>query len=324
VEKRFRTGHKGSLSQSREAKKGYFEFVLDTISRKGLNRGIRIVVDPGNGAASGFASELFSAAGLGVIPINDEPDGSFPGRNPEPKGDTLDSTVQFLRQQQADLAICFDGDADRVVFCDQEGFLGFSEPLAFMSRLAVQESGRKKVATTVETGKLLDLALQDLGAEVVRGRVGDVDVAYLAREHDAAIGVEPVGVYIMPEVGYYPDSIVASLTLLSRIHEAGEIRRFCENLPRLFTRQEKLACPARFKAAVMKKIEENARSFEAKELNTLDGLRFEFDYAWLLIRASGTEPAVRVIAESGSSAETEKLLSGGVQAVKMSLEEVVL
>ena len=90
--------------------------------------------------------------GLNVIPVNDEPDGLFPGRSPEPKEDTLQGTLDFLRQHNADLAICFDGDADRVVFCDKEGFLGFNEPIAFISRLAVRKTGKKKIATTVETG----------------------------------------------------------------------------------------------------------------------------------------------------------------------------
>lgn len=64
----------------------------------------------------------------------------------------------------------------------------------------VKETGKKKVATTVETGTLLDLALEDLAGEVVRGKVGDVNVAYLARELDAALGVEQVGVDIFPEL----------------------------------------------------------------------------------------------------------------------------
>ena len=83
------------------------------------------------------------------------------------------------------------------MFCDKEGFLGFNELIAFISRLAIEESGKRKVATTVETGRLLDLAIEDLGAEVIRGKVGDVHVAHLVKENDAAIGVEQVGVYIL-------------------------------------------------------------------------------------------------------------------------------
>ena len=307
-EQEFRIGDLGSLDQSREGKERYFRFMQQRFSSESLGHSLKIVVDPGNGAASRFASELFTRLGLNVIPLNDEPDGRFPGRNPEPREDTLEGTIKFIMEQNADLAVCFDGDADRVVFCDREGFLGFNEAITLISRLAVEESKKRKVVTTVETGRLLDLALRDLGVKVIRGRVGDVNVAHLAQELDAAIGVEPVGVYIMPTVGYYPDSIFATLTLLSRIRQAGEIREFFKDMPQLFSGQRKLPCPDSLKTAVMAKIKQNANFSTTGRLNTLDGLRFEFDDSWILIRASGTEPAIRLIAESTSIAETEELL----------------
>jgi len=286
--------------------------VRDRLPTKSFNSNLGIVVDPGNGAASGFVSELFSEMGLKVIPLNDTPDGTFPGRSPEPREDTLYNTVEFLKGVKADLAVCFDGDADRVVFCDRQGFLGFNEPIAFISRLAIEESGKRKVVSTVETGRLLDLAVRDLGAEVVRGKVGDINVAYLAREIDAALGVEQVGVYIIPAVGYYPDSIFATLTLLSRIREVAEIRDFFERMPRLFFEKRKVSCPNELKETVMGEVAEKARLFAAKDLNTLDGLRLEFEDSWMLIRASGTEPAIRVLAESTSLSRTQQLLDQGV------------
>jgi phosphomannomutase len=275
------------------------------------NRHLKIVVDPGNGAAAGFASDICVQMGFHVLPVNNEPDGLFPGRSPEPKEDTLQGTVDFLRQHNADLAICFDGDADRVVFCDKEGFLGFNEPIAFISRLAVKRTGKKTVATTVETGTLLDLAVKDLGAEVVRGRVGDVPVAHLAQELDAALGVEQVGVYIMPEVGYYPDSIFASLFLLSQLRDVGEIRQFFQGVPRLFFEKAKVSCPNELKEPVMARVKEQADTFSPEEINTLDGLRLQFADSWMLIRPSGTEPVIRVISESISQKQTGELVGKG-------------
>jgi len=193
---------------------------------------------------------------------------------------------------------------------------------AFFSRQAIIESGKRKIATTVETGRLIELALADLKAEVVRGRVGDVSVAYLARKLDAAIGVEPVGVYIMPEIGYYPDSMFAALTLLQRIADTGEIRGVLNSLPQLTCGKRKIPCPNHLKAPVMEALKKRAESFCPNKLNTLDGLRFEFDDAWMLIRASGTEPAIRVSAESKSRAEMESLLYRGARAVENILEEM--
>jgi len=165
--------------------------------------------------------------------------------------------------------------------------------------------------------------VDDLTAEVVRGRVGDVSVAYLAQELGAAIGVEPVGVYIMPEIGYYPDSMFAALTLLSRITDAGEVREFFKGLPQLICGKRKIPCPNSLKRMLMERLKEDSDLFGPSQLNSLDGLRFEFDDSWMLIRASGTEPAIRVIAESESRAQTEPLLSQGAKAVESIVEELV-
>ena len=319
-EQKFRQGKRGTLEQVQDMKQRYLSFIKGKLSRPEFNHQLKVVIDPGNGAASKFASDIFVEMGLDVIPVNDEPNGLFPGRSPEPKEDTLQGTISFLRQHDADLAICFDGDADRVVFCDKEGFLGFNEPIAFISRLVVKKTGRKKIATTVETGSLLDLVVKHLGAEVVRGRVGDVAVAHLAQELDAALGVEQVGVYIIPEAGYYPDSIFASLFLLSQLSDVGEIRQFFQGMPRLFFEKTKVFCPDELKESVMAQVKEKAHLFAHDKVNTLDGLRLDFLDSWILIRASGTEPVIRVISESTSQTQIEELISKGKELVQSLVE----
>jgi phosphoglucosamine mutase len=319
-DQKFRQGKRGTLEQAHDMKQRYFSFIKGKLALPQANYHPKLVVDPGNGAASGFASDILVQVGFDVLPVNDEPDGRFPGRSPEPKEDTLQGTVDFLRRHDADLAICFDGDADRVVFCDKEGFLGFNEPIAFISRLAVKKTGKKKVATTVETGTLLDLALRDFGGEVVRGRVGDVAVAHLVQQLDAALGVEQVGVYIMPEVGYYPDSIFAALFLLSQLSNTGEIRQFFQGIPRLFFEKAKVSCPNQLKASVMARAKEQAYVFASDEINTVDGVRLQFPDSWMLIRASGTEPVIRVISESVSQKQTDELISKGRKLVQSLVE----
>ena len=313
--RRFRQGGGATARKGEGMRQMYLEAVRGRLPSRGLGR-LKIVVDPGNGAASGFASWVFNQLGLDVTAINDTPDGTFPGRNPEPREDTLVKTIDFLRQTGADLAVCFDGDADRVVFCDREGFLGFNEPIAFISRLAVLESGKKAVATTVESGRLLEQATADLGVTVHRGRVGDADVTRLALEHDAAIGVEQVGVYILPAIGYYPETIFAALTLLSRIESPKDIRDFFAGLPPLFFGKGRIACPNERKAPLMEAVARQAPGFGAGTVNTLDGVRLEFADSWMLIRASGTEPAIRVLAESPQAERTAQLVDRGVKLVE--------
>lgn len=314
--KAFRDGGQGKVELGKGAKEKYFRFIRERLPASKISSKLRVVVDAGNGAASGFVSVLFAEMGINVMPLNDEPNGFFPGREPEPREDTLRGTVDFLRRQNADIAVCFDGDADRVVFCDRQGFLGFDEMIAFISRLMVKKTGKKVIATTVETGKLLDLAVKDIGGEVVRGKVGDVNVAYLTRELDAALGVEGVGVYIIPKAGYYPDSIFASLTLLSQLKDITEIREFLEGLPMLSLEKRRISCPNELKESLMAEIRGKTHLFGARDINTLDGIRLEFDDSWMLIRASGTEPAIRVVAESISQPTTKELMNKGIEVVQ--------
>lgn len=317
----FRTGGAASLQPEPGARQRYFDYIMERLGTDCFSHKFRVVVDPGNGAAAGFARELFSLAGMEVLPINDTPDGSFPGRSPEPREDTLAGTYEFLKRHHAELAICFDGDADRVVFIDQQGFIDFNQATTLVAAQAVKSSGKKRVATTVETGRLIDLALGHLGVEVVRGKVGDVPVAYLAREIDAAIGVEPVGVYIMPEAGFYPNSFLAALTLLKGIRDVAELRGFFTGVPQLFSGQKKVPCPNEAKSTLMQRVTEHAALFGSGSVNNTDGLRLEFEDSWLLVRPSGTEPIIRIIAESPSEATTEGFLEKAFSVIQDLIRE---
>ena len=311
----FRRGVIGGYSIDGSARQRYYDYVKANCSYQDFKKRFRIVIDPGNGAASKFVSDLFWELGLETFTINDTADGTFPGRKPEPRPDTLRKTYKYLVSCNADLAVCFDGDADRVVFMDKHGFIGFDEAVTFMAALEVKASGKKRVVTTVETGRTLDIALKPLGVEVIRGIVGDVPVAYLTRSTKAAIGVESVGVYIYPDHGYFPASICAVLTLLKSIQDVGEIREYFNGLPALQKKQRKIACPNHLKTHVLNHIVAHPDIFGKGEVNTVDGLRVDFENSWILIRPSGTEPIIRIIAESVSKYETEKLISRAYELV---------
>jgi phosphoglucosamine mutase len=145
-------------------------------------------------------------------------------------------------------------------------------------------------------------------------------VSYLARSTNAAIGVEPVGVYIIPEAGFYPNSFLAAVTLIKNINNAGEIRGYFKNLPKLYKKQLKIPCPNEAKGALMKKVLDHSDLFGPGEPNITDGLRLESSDYWTLIRPSGTEPIIRISAESLAEAKTQELLekAGNVVAGMMS------
>jgi phosphomannomutase len=316
--RKFNSG-RGSSTPDDSALERYRASLPADLVHSALSAGVPLLLDPGNGAAAGFARALFESLGFPVSAVNDTQDGSFPGRGAEPSATTLGGTCETLRASGAQLAACFDGDADRVVFCDTGGFLGLDEMMAFVAQHRVLQTSRRVLATSVEAGLLPQYALEQVGGYVVRGKVGDVAVAHLTRELDAALGAENVGVYIFPEQGLYPDSFVAVLHVLGMLTEPDAARRFIAALPRMYLNKRKVNCPAALKASVMsgaagalrKAIDTSGESM----VNTTDGLRFEWPDAWVLVRPSGTEPVVRVTSESTDAVRADDLARAAADAV---------
>jgi len=301
----------GRLESDGSALERYLESLPPAVVQAALSSPVRLMLDPGNGAAARFAREVFRRIGLDVRSVNDTPDGRFPGRGPEPNGATLGGTCAALSASDARLAACFDGDADRVVFCDREGFLGLDDMVAFVAQHRIRQTSRRSLATTVETGLLPDYAAQSVGGSVVRGRVGDVAVAHLVRRENAALGAESIGVYIFPESGLHPDSMLAVLHVLGVLEDALDVRRFIGTLPRLEVVKAKVACASVLKSGVMLRAEVALRvalgAPAGVTVNRTDGFRFEMPDAWVLVRPSGTEPVIRVTAEAAGEGRAGRL-----------------
>jgi len=311
----------GSIKEGKGAYQNYFQQIKEHLGDRTILYKPKIVVDPGNGAASIFASKILRQMGYEVVSLNDVQDGRFPGRNPEPKADTLGDTIRIVNEEDAEIAICFDGDADRVVFCDREGFLGFDEMALFVSLLRMKETGKTTIATTVESGRLFELVHGENKGKIMRGKVGDVNVAHLSKQLDAALGVESIGVFIYPELGYYPDSIFTALYLLRNLTKPGQLREYYSNLPKLYSQKVKIPCNNQMKTNIMKSlenlsIEQLQKLGEQPSKNTIDGLRIEFNDSWILIRPSGTEPVIRIIVESDTISRASVLINSAQDIVQ--------
>ena len=255
-----------------------------------------VIVDLGNGAG-GVSVDALTALGCEVETLNAQPDGAFPGRPSEPTSENCESLRALVETTDAEVGIAHDGDADRLRAATGTGeYLSGDMLLALFAREAVRESDVEdpRVAAPVDTSLAVADALAPLGASVTYTRVGDGFVAERATEPDVVFGGEPSGSWIWPAQTLCPDGPLAACRLVELAAERplGERVSEIETYP---LRRESVELAD--KAAVMERVENRVEE-EFEEVRTLDGVRADLDDGWFLVRASGTQPLVRITAEA--------------------------
>ena len=256
---------------------------------------LKVVVDCANGPASTITPIVLQRMGCKVITLNSNPDGHFPGRPPEPIEENLTDLKNAVVSMKADLGIAHDGDADRMVAIDDKGmFLGGDQLLAlFAKRFA-----KKKVVVTVDTSMAID---DYIDAKIIRTRVGDVFVSEEVKKSKAEFGGEPSGTWIFPDQSYCPDGILAAARLVEMASKK-KLSELTSKIPRYQMLRGAVSYNPKFKEMILRNLDKAMRALECDELLTLDGYRLQYEDGWALVRASGTEPKIRLLAE----ARTEK------------------
>ncbi len=263
---------------------------------------LSVVVDVGNGAG-GVKARALRDLGCSVETLNAEPDGHFPSRPSEPTEEACETLQALVGATDADLGIAHDGDADRMMAVDETGqFIGGDALLALFGRRAA--GAGDVVAAPLNTSLAVDDTLAEVGASLTRTRVGDVFVAERAREDDVVFGGEPSGAWIWPEETLAPDGSLAAAKLAALVDREGPLSTLVEELPAYPLRRESIAVDA--KREIMKRVAARAQE-EYESVETLDGVRVEREDGWFLVRASGTQPLVRVTAEGRTEAATTEL-----------------
>lgn len=277
---------------------------------------VSAVVDLGNGAG-GVTVDALEALGCEVETLNAQPDGAFPGRASEPTAENCSSLSALVAHTDADLGIAHDGDADRTRAVTGEGeFLTGDVLLALFAREAADEGDA--VAVPVDTSLAVEDHLAAAGVEVVRTRVGDVYVAEKASEPDVAFGGEPSGAWIWPEETLCPDGPLAACKLAALVasEPLTDRAREVETYPIRRTSVE-----VADKSAVMDAVHDRVRERDYRDVSTMDGTRVGLDDGWFLLRASGTEPLVRVTAEARTEARTGDLFEEAADLLSAAIDD---
>jgi len=280
----------GDRSERTDAAERHAAAILDATPRVS---DVSVAVDVGNGAGQ-LTARVLDDLGCSVSTLNAQPDGRFPARPSEPTEETLETLAAYVAATDHDLGVAHDGDADRMMALDEDGaFLEGDELLALFAR-AVAGDG-DQVAVPLNTSMLVQDVLADVGASTVRTPVGDVFVAERASEPGVVFGGEPSGAWIWPEETLCPDGPLAAARLSALVDERGPLSSLRADLGRYPLRRDSVETDE--KAAVVDRVESTVAA-EYDDVQGLDGVRVTVDDGWFLVRASGTQPLVRVTAQA--------------------------
>lgn len=310
------------ISQQRDESRLYAE----TICRKvKLRRKWRVVVDPGCGATYSLAPQILKSLGCKVTTLNAQADGHFPARSPEPTAESLRPLAEVVKGFGADVGVAFDGDGDRAAFIDEKGILAdFDRSLAVYAAHVVKQRVDAVVVTSVETSMSIEKMVEQRHGTVVRTKVGDVYISEEMKKCKAVFGGEPCGAWIHPQLHYCPDGILTSVLLLKALEEEGtELSEFVAQAPAYPTVRKNIACKNTEKDRIMRQLSESLKTAfpDRRDFSSIDGVRIVVEKGWMLVRASGTEPLIRLTVEAESLRTAKKIMEKGAILVKKLVEE---
>lgn len=273
---------------------------------------IKVVVDCGCGATSTITPFVLRRMGCSVVAINAQPDGHFPGRDPEPSEENLSLLKSVVPASGAALGIAHDGDGDRMVAVDERGrYVGGDRLLPLFAKV----EARRSIVVPFDASMALDDLLP--GVTVHRTRVGDVYVAAELKRRKADFGGEPSGTWIFPASTLCPDGVLAAVRLVRMVADRPLSERLAE-LPTYPLLRGSIPFESEKREAIRSALEANVRSLRGR-LEAFDGWRVAYDDGWLAIRLSGTEPKIRVTAEARTEHRAKEIYERAVATAKAAL-----
>jgi phosphoglucosamine mutase len=284
----------------------YIEFAKRTLPRTMDLDGLRIVIDCANGAAYKVAPEALWELGAEVFPIGVEPDGFNINRD---VGSTSpDAVIRKVREMRADIGIALDGDADRVIIVDEKGQIVDGDQLMAVIAKSWKDDGRlskQGIVATIMSNLGLERYLTGIGLTLARTAVGDRYVLEHMREHGYNIGGEQSGHMILSDYSTTGDGLVAALQVLAMVKK---LERPVSEVCHLFDPLPQILKNVRYKSGQPLK---DKRVVEAIASSTA----VLGQHGRLVIRPSGTEPVIRVMAEGDDRTLVEQAVDDVVSAL---------
>src|SRR5262245_58115357 len=286
---------------------------MDCLDVEAIRRRRLTVAVDGCASVGGVAvPRLLESLGAKVVKLDCEPNGNFT-RELEPLPEHLGALGRTVQESGADFGIAVDPDADRAALVDERGApLGEEYTVALGAEVVLAKTPGPAV-TNLSTSRMLDAVCSRAGVPLYRSPVGEAHVVGLMRARGAVVGGEGNGGMIVPAVHYGRDSLVAAALICQALSASQmTLRQLADRLPKLVMVKEKTGRSREPWEAAADRLQV---AFAGYDADNQDGLRFSRGDDWVHVRPSGTEPVVRVIAESASDRRTRELIEAARHAL---------
>jgi phosphomannomutase len=282
-------------SEMKNLHKEFLEDFIESFDQK-------ICIDYSNGCGSIVFSDVIKNR-IKAIEINKDIDGNFPAHPPEPTEENLKKLSELVKENNCSLGIAFDGDADRIAFLDENGKLIRGDRILYIFSKFLKP---KKVVYEVSFPPLFKSMIEKLGIKYVESKVGRVYIINEMRKENADIGGEVSSHFYFKATNFMEDAFYAFALMIKILKkENKKISELLEEYPEFPHESFKISVPEDKKYHIVEKLkEEISKEFETI---TIDGVKVILDDKnWFLIRASNTEPVIRVYVEGESKEKLDK------------------
>lgn len=286
------------------------------VSREKIaDKRFKVVLDAINSSGAEAVPALLHALGVTDITIlNGDMHGNF-AHNPEPLAENLVELCSSVVDQKADLGIAVDPDVDRLCFVSDDGTLfGEEYTLVAVADYILSKQKGNTVSNLSSTRALRDVT-EKHGGEYFASAVGEVNVVTMMKEVNAVIGGEGNGGIIDPQLHYGRDALIGIalfLTHLAQSHKTTSALR--KSYPDYFMSKQKVDLQKETDVkALLAKVKDK---YAAQPVNTIDGVKIEFDKSWVHLRSSNTEPIIRVYSEASTTEKADALANDVMNTIK--------
>ena len=303
----------GEVESYENAAGPHIERVLALIDQAAIQqRKFKVVLDCNHGSGGVATPQLLEALGCEVIVLGGTPDGNF-AHTPEPLKENLTSLCEEVVKQGADAGFAQDPDADRLAIVDETGrYIGEELTLALGADYVLARSPGPIVVNGSTSRVTADIAAK-YDCPFFRSYVGEAHVCAKMKQEKAIIGGEGNGGVIDPKVGFVRDSYVSMAYVLAGLTASKQtLSAWADSLPQYSIVKNKITCPREKVAEACAALEKH---FDSATASSGDGLRLDWDDRWVQVRASNTEPIIRVIAEAPQNDEAQQLCDAAMEIV---------